>query len=158
MPNPEIPSAAFTFFKQATAPVGWEKLTTNNEHTLRVVAFGNTPGGTVNFTSVHINQPISGPISVSGAVGAVTLSNMGAHTHPSGGIPGSTITGRGNGGGSLQPLNSPVLTGFTPSPAVTGPAGGGGSHTHPLSATAVAATGSFQMDIKYVDIIHCRRN
>jgi microcystin-dependent protein len=116
-------------FAQTSAPTGWTKSTTHDNKALRVVNGTASSGGTVAFTSAFTSQ------SVSGTVGATTLTTaqIPAHTH--------TFNGSNTGGD----------TGFTGSgnlaPVASSSTGGGGSHTHSFTGTAI------NLAVQYVDVI-----
>jgi hypothetical protein len=55
-----IPSGTSMLFVQTAAPTGWTKSTTHNDKALRVVSGTASSGGTSAFSTVFINQGISG--------------------------------------------------------------------------------------------------
>ena len=130
-----FPAGTLMLFQQTSAPTGWTKQTTHDNKALRVVSGTAGSGGTTAFTTVFANQTPT----ISGSASATTLSTaqMPSHTHSvayggySSGQP-SLIGCSGNAGGT----NS-------------GATGGGGSHTHGLSATSSAIT----LNVQYVDLI-----
>ncbi|HAT1964751.1 TPA: hypothetical protein I8Z55_000362 [Legionella pneumophila] len=118
-------------FVQTSAPTGWTKDTVNNNNSaLRVVTGSASTGGTVDFTTAFTSQ------AVAGTVGNTTLteSQMPAHVHLNnfgGGVPvgsGASVT---VGGTALN----------------TGVTGGGNSHNHSFTGTAI------NLAVKYVDVI-----
>lgn len=131
-----FPSGTIMLFAQTSAPTGWTKnTTTNNNSALRVVTGSASTGGTVDFTTAFASQ------SVAGTNSGFTLTNseIPSHVHTNnfgGGVPvgsGASVTV----GGTL--LN-------------TGSTGGGGSHTHTFTGTAI------NLAVKYVDVIQASKN
>lgn len=134
----EIPAGTLMLFQQTAAPTGWTKQTTHNDKALRVVSGTAGSGGTSAFTTVFANQ------TPTISVGATTLSiaQIPSHTHLTPNRPdwtggGSTTNQFVNGGsGTVQ----------------TGATGGGGSHTHSGSSTAIT------LNVQYVDLIIASKN
>ena len=123
-------------FVQTSAPTGWTKDTTNyDNHAIRVVTGTASTGGSVNFTTAFVSQ------SVSGTVGATTLTTneMPSHTHPVGGTSPGAFTSNPNASG----WSSASRNGNTVSAAT----GGGGSHDHSFTGTAI------NLAVKYLDVI-----
>lgn len=161
-----IESGSSTLFYQASAPVGWTKLTGNNNIGIRITSgTGGGTGGTQSFTTCFSPVTMAGTGGGSGSIGAYTLSlsEISSHAHPSGGIAGPTASIRGNGNpqfplftGATQPS---LLGPISYSPTTTPSAGQGFSHTHPATSSGGAFTGnSFDMAIKYADVIVAQRN
>lgn len=153
-----LPKLTKMIFNESSAPTGWTQDTTTNDTTLRVV--NSSGGSTVNasrlsFSSVFTNRPFD--INSSGGdiggltIGATTLTsnNLPQHSHPYGDA-GCSITTYGKG--STYPMST--------CGNVTRSVGGGGSHTHPVSAGTFTATASEPLDfsIKYVSCIMCSLN
>jgi hypothetical protein len=133
---PGFPSGTAIIFAQTAAPTGWTKLTTHNDKALRVVSGTASPGGTVAFSTAFASKPVSG------TVGSTTLgtSEIPSHTHVMANA-GFTI----NPGGTNLARPSPATP---PNPAIpTGATGGGGSHNHTFSGTAI------DLAVQYVDVI-----
>ena len=123
-------------FGQTAAPTGWTKDTTNyNNSALRVVTGSAATGGTVDFTTAFASQ------TPAGTVGATTLTTtqIPSHTH--------TIGQAGCLGG-----NGYVSTTGSGATLNTGSTGGGGSHTHTFTGTAI------NLAVKYVDVIRATKN
>jgi len=155
-----IAGGSLVTFQQTSAPTSWTKQTTHDNKALRVVSGTATPGGSTAFTSVFASRTPAGSVSVSGGtVGNTTLSTpqIPSHTHP--------------GGASFNPAirlqefpDTPTPSYGAPgtiasSPASTGPAGGGGSHTHPFSVGSASFSGTaLDFAVAYVDIIICSKN
>lgn len=127
--QPAFPSGTRLAFQQTTAPTGWTKDTAAaiNDSILRLVTGTVGSGGSTAFSSFNGQS----------ATGATTLSTaqMPSHNHLhmiNGEIGGSTA------GWSLAPRYDLVY----PTAISTSSAGGGGSHTHPLTHS-----------IKYYDFV-----
>ena len=139
LPTVPVPFASGTamLFVQTSAPTGWTKSTTHDNKALRVVSGAASSGGSVAFTTAFALQ------SVAGTVGNTTLttSQIPSHYH-------TTISETFNvsGGGATVISNIGNLgsrTGFTQNE------GGGGSHTHTFTGTAI------NLAVQYVDVIIC---
>ncbi len=155
-----IASGSLMLFQQTSAPTGWTKQTTHNDKALRVVTGTATPGGSTVFTSVFASRTPAGTISVSGgSVGNTTLTTpeIPSHTH--------------GGGVSFSPGTRLITGPDTPNPAYTapgqaavnaastGPAGGGGAHSHPFSVGSASFSGTaLDFAVQYVDLIICSKN
>jgi hypothetical protein len=127
-------SGTAILFVQTSAPTGWTKSTTHNNKALRVVSGAASSGGSVAFTTAFASQ------SVSGTVGSTTLSTsqMPSHQH------NFTFT-IGTSGGQFGLIDS-GNTGSSGTPVVTA-TGGGGSHDHSFTGTAI------NLAVQYVDVI-----
>lgn len=135
--TPAFPSGTAMLFVQTSAPTGWTKSTTHDNKALRIVSGAASSGGSVAFTTAFASQ------SVAGTVGSTTLttSQIPSHSH-------NTISELyGVGGGGAQVLvnvgNLGSRVGFTQAE------GGGGSHTHTFTGTAI------NLAVQYVDVIIC---
>jgi hypothetical protein len=119
-------------FSQTNAPTGWTKSTTHNNKALRIVSGTVSSGGSVAFTTAFASQ------AVVGTVGDTTLSTaqMPSHFH------GNAYNSYGgvSGPGFYNPAYYPIL-------GNTSSTGGGGSHTHSFSGTAI------NLAVQYVDVI-----
>ncbi len=125
-----LPAGTTMLFAQTAAPTGWTKSTTHNNKALRVVSGTAGSGGTVAFTTAFAAaRALSG--STDGH--ALTIAEIPAHTHTQEIMGGGNIFASG--------------LGYTTTSAATGSAGGGGAHSHTLSA------GSVNLDVSYVDVI-----
>lgn len=129
-------SGTAMLFVQTSAPTGWTKSTTHNNKALRVVSGTASSGGTVAFTTAFASQ------AVSGTVGNTTLgiNEIPSHDHAVNrqGRPNGTT---GFGFLSSTNANTPAGTSFGASQ------GGGGSHNHTFSGTAI------DLAVQYVDVI-----
>jgi hypothetical protein len=126
--DPPFASGTATVFWQATSPLGWTKLTTHNDKTLRVTSgAGGGAGGANPFSSV-MAQTVTGNTTISG-------STMPSHNHTGGsniGYSGGAYwTGFDTGG--LGPLVYAVPSDYS---------GGGAAHNHPIT-----------MNVQYIDLI-----
>ena len=148
-----VPQNAVSIFYQSAAPTNWTKVTTHNNKTLRVVSgAGGGSGGTTQFTSVFPNStiPISLSGSVTGSVGNHTLSKpqLPTHTHGNGGSiglsPGAGDVSSGPGWSRTSPNTGGIAPGGV----------GGGSHSHPFSASSSFST-SLDLRVQYIDVILC---
>lgn len=138
-------SGTVMLFQQTSAPTGWTKQTTHNDKALRVVSGSTSSGGSVGFTTAFASQ------SVSGTVGSTTLSTsqMPSHSHTHDGLFVSSYTIYD---GDLD--GSHVATGYdkTTISGVINAEGGGGSHNHSFSGTAI------NMAVQYVDVIFATKD
>lgn len=147
---PSVPAGSVMLFYQAAAPTGWTQVTSLNDYALRLVSgTGGTTGGTTAYSTVFSNQTPT--ISVSGSVGATTLSTaqMPSHDHT---VDGGGLTG-GNTGGyygedTNQQKNNAAQT--------TSAQGGGGSHTHSFSGSGSSSV--ITLNVRYANIIICTKN
>lgn len=157
MATPSIPSASIALFKQTSSPPGWTKLTSDDDCALRITSGTVGSGGTRGFSTVFTNVSLS-----SSEVVAVTSLSAGSVAAKS---PTHTHTGTQNWG-SFTPGGGPPGSGFNKLPYYLGStngAGGSFGHTHsvPVPATlstGFTASGSFDMTVKYVDVIVAQRN
>jgi hypothetical protein len=131
-----IPAGTAMLFQQTSAPTGWTKVTTHDNKALRVVSGAVSSGGSVAFTSAFASQ------AVSGSVGSTTLTTneMPSHTH--------TNPLRSTGG----TISASSVKGQTASFGATNATGGGGSHNHTFSGTAI------NLAVQYVDVIIATKN
>lgn len=143
-----FPAGTAMLFAQTSAPTGWTKLTTHDNKALRVVSGTASSGGSVAFTTAFASQGVSGTVgdttlstsqipshnhtfSVSGNTNLVTTFNQGAsNTH---------------GAQSGNNYNGAQIT-FSGS-GTTASSGGGASHNHSFSGTAI------NLAVQYVDVI-----
>ena len=151
-----VPQSAVSIFYQSAAPTNWTKLTTHNNKTLRVVSGdGGGSGGTTEFTSVFPNSTI--PFSLSGSV----TGSVGNHTLSTPELP---VNSNDNGGsiglspGAGDVSSGPGWTRISPNTGGIAPGGvGGGSHSHPFSASSSFST-SLDLRVQYIDVIICSFN
>lgn len=129
-----IPAGTVMMFVQTAAPTGWTKDTTHNNKALRVVNGTASSGGSLAFTTAF------GSRTPSGTVGATTLTTaqMPSHTHSAverGGSYSYCLIAQSSGYGTTAGLTT------------SGATGGGGSHTHSFSGSAI------DFSVQYVDVI-----
>lgn len=142
-------------FYQSSAPTGWVRLFTSafDGSAIRVRnSNGSGSGGSDFFTNVLNSKSISGNTNAnfSGSLQNYTLTTqqIPAHAH---GIsyygPGLTYTGSYAKG--LNPSGSLAATGDT---------GGGGSHSHGITVNSISGpySGSWNLSVKYIDVIACK--
>lgn len=143
-------SGTLMLFQQTSAPTGWTKQTTHDNKALRVVSGTATSGGTTPFSSVFTNQAVTTSVSVSGTIGATTLSlaQIPSHSHGSGysGYDRPPVTDIESGSQSNRASGD------------TGSSGGGGSHTHSFSGTGSGTSSSITLNVQYVDLIIARKD
>jgi hypothetical protein len=130
-----IPSGTVMLFVQTAAPTGFTKSTTHNNKALRVVSGTASSGGSIAFTTAFASQ------SVAGTVGnhTLTTAQIPSHNH--------TISAHtGNNNEAIARVMGILrnATNITPS---TDSTGGGGSHNHSFSGTAI------NLAVQYVDVI-----
>ena len=141
--SPSIPSGVSILFYEASAPLGWTKVTTQDNKALRVVSgTGGVTGGSTPFTSVFTSRNVSGTV----ANASLNTSQIPSHTHSLYSSFGGSIIGGGTrylgdsgGGGSFG----------TPS---SGSEGGNGSHNHGFVGTTL------DFAVQYIDIIIARKD
>ena len=134
-----FPSGTVLLFYQSAAPTGWTQVTTAglDDSALRITtSTGGSTGGTTAFSTVFANQ------TPTITVGSTTLSSaqIPSHTHTCGPVSGGTYFAYGSSGPALDISGN------------TGATGGGGSHNHTGSSTAVT------LNVKYVNVILCSKN
>ena len=145
-----FPSGTNMLFVQTSAPTGWVKSTAHDNKALRVVSGTAGAGGSATFTNAFGTPSVSGSVSLSGSVGATTLTTaqMPSHTHNiQDGQDGFSRDGvfivDGNGvfrGGLVQAT------------------GGGASHTHSFSGSSTLSGASTAINVQYVDVIICTKS
>ena len=150
-----FPAGTQMLFVQAAAPTGWTKQTTVNDATVRIVsgATGGTTGGSVAFSTAFVAGKT---ITLSGNVGATTLSSTMIPNHVHNTLSRLGYTGSKNG---RAPAASEILSDTQKVYSETmyngcGWSGGCGndSHTHSLSGAATV-----DLSVKYVDVILCKK-
>ena len=136
----DIPSGSAMVFFQTAAPSGWTKSTSNNDKALRVVSGdGGGTGGSVAFETAFASQ------SVAGTVGDTTLatSQIPSHTHA---IYASQVGASGGANYTTYGASGAAAT------SATAATGGGGSHTHSFTGTAI------DLDVQYINVIVCTKD
>lgn len=138
-----FPAGTAVLFAQTAAPTGWTKSTTHDDKVLRVVSGAAGSGGTTAFSTVFTSR------SASGTVGSTTLteSQIPSHRHILRTFPGS-------GSASTLSVNASIgsaTSSFTSRDVLTD-TGGGGSHTHSFTGSAM------DFAVQYVDVIIATKN
>jgi len=135
LPSVPAPFASGTamLFVQTSAPTGWTKSTAHDNNALRIVSGAASSGGSVAFTTAFASQAVSGVVGDT----TLTINQIPAHTH-------SYTYYRGPAQGettSASQLANTLVNG------TTGSTGGGLSHTHTFTGTAI------NLAVSYVDVI-----
>lgn len=130
-----IPSGTAMLFIQTSAPTGWTKSTAHNNKALRVVSGTAASGGSVDFTTAFASQAVSGNVGNT----TLTIDQIPSHTHTINKF--TTNSQRGDSG----ELNS--FSGYLNGTATSNAVGGGQSHTHTFTGTAI------NLAVSYVDAI-----
>lgn len=130
-------------FVQTAAPTGWTKSTAHDNKALRIVSGTASSGGSVAFTTAFASQ------GVSGTVGSTTLatSQIPSHNHTI-----NSRTGGNKGSGFYAPIIAVTEANTTSSAFSTTSTGGGGSHDHSFTGTAI------NLAVQYVDVIIATKN
>jgi len=154
-------SGTTLLFYQAAAPTGWTQVTTHNNKALRVVSStGGGSGGSVAFTTAFASQTPAGSVSVSGSVGAYTLTTneIPSHSHSISNYStqyiadvtsGGNIASTAGGSGPWQ-SNAPFATS-------TGSSGLSNSHSHSFSGSGSFTGTAINLAVQYIDIIICSK-
>jgi hypothetical protein len=147
-----FPSGTKMLFGQTTAPTGWTKITTNNDAALRIVSGTVGSGGSSGLSTALATPSVTGTISGSTGSHTLSTSQMPSHTHTQNAAyydqnantisPNKLQAYRASG----QSANTYTIANYTSSST-----GGGGSHSHSLSATFSGGTAA--INVKYVDVI-----
>lgn len=153
----EFPSGTRMIFQQTAAPTGWTKETSSTftNAALRIVSGTVGTGGTIGWGTVFSStRTVSVSVSNTtdtGTVGNTTLTTaqMPTHTHTySGGLQSNTTAT-----GAADRINN--LTGTTAPSGTTTSNGSSNSHTHSLTMNSHThtASGTVDLDVKYVEFI-----
>ncbi|SFN37226.1 hypothetical protein SAMN05216386_0694 [Nitrosospira briensis] len=132
-----IPQGTVMSFFQAAAPTGWTQVTAHNNKAVRIVnGAGGGSGGSVEFTTAFGPQAVTGWNSAT----TLTIAQIPSHNH-------QIYIGNGTPGTPARPDytnldgNNPVALAYTEYQ------GGGGSHNHIFTGTAINLT------VQYIDMI-----
>lgn len=135
-------------FQQTAAPTGWTKQTTHNDKALRVVTGSAGSGGSSAFSTAMATPAVTGTIAGSTGSHTLTTAEMPSHQHP---LKRAQTGGSTYGSIAIQPnMRTNQLYASSASQG-TNAAGGGGSHSHSLSATF--SGGAAAINVEYVDLI-----
>lgn len=135
-------------FWQTSAPTGWTKDTANNDKALRVVSGSASTGGSVAFTTAFASQSVAGTIGGT----AITINQMPLHGHPVRLSIDPNNDSHEQGGLMVSENDQTNFSAFTGTPAQTagqqiGGTGGGATHDHSFTGTAI------NLAVSYVDVI-----
>ena len=128
-------------FGQTAAPTGWTKITTDDDAALRIVSGTVGSGGSSGLSTALATPTVTGTIAGSTGSHTLSIAEMPSHNHSA--YRYNTESNRWavsyvNSGGATT--NAAILN-----------TGGGGSHSHSLSATF--SGGVAAINVKYVDAI-----
>lgn len=138
-----LPRGSTLLFYQSSAPLGWTKITTQNDKAIRVVSgSGGVSGGTNSFSTVMAQTTVGNTTLTLSQLPTGIVSTIGNS------IPVST-TGVGNQGGGGATNNTPFNSGgwSNGGPSVTSNNTSGTSHNHTIT-----------MSIQYIDVIIASKN
>ena len=151
---PSFPSGTVMLFVQTSAPTGWTKSTAHDNKALRLVSGTAGSGGSAAFTTAFGTPSVSGSVSLSGTVGATTLSTaqLASHSHN---VPFYSS----NGEGPVQIIGSRINS-FSPGALniSSGAAGSNSSHTHGFSGSGSLSSATAAINVQYVDVIIATKN
>lgn len=163
---PAFDSGTTMLFVQSTAPTGWTKSTTHDNKALRVVSGTAGSGGSAAFTTAFGTPSVSGSVSLSGTVGATTLTiaQIPGHRHNTAidGLPGTSSGYQAQAGrttyssanGGYEGYYARGVADSTEANASTSSTtGGGGSHTHSFSGSGSLSGATAAINVQYVDAI-----
>ena len=145
-----FPSGTNMLFVQTSAPTGWVKSTAHDNKALRVVSGTAGAGGSATFTNAFGTPSVSGSVSLSGSVGATTLTiaQIPSHAHNI----QDTDDGFGQDGVFITDGNGVYRSGIAQA------TGGGASHTHSFSGSSTLSGASTAINVQYVDVIICTKS
>lgn len=159
--DPVFPAGTITCFFQANAPVGWTKITSQDNSTLRIVSGnGGGTGGTTPFSQAFTTYALSGTanyssVTWSGAAGdsVISIAETASHSH--------TVRARG-GSAPTSFLGTPFSGETSFANLTTSAAGSNSSHSHSvtgnLAGISPVSMNSVDLSVRYVDFILCQRN
>ena len=143
-----FPSGTAMVFAQTSAPTGWTKSTTHNDKALRLVSGTAGSGGSSAFTTAFGTPSVSGSVSLSGSVGATTLTTaqLASHNHA---VP-HTYSSNAD---APSIFISSTRYYSAPSSAGTSSTGSNSSHDHSFSGSGSLSSASAAISVAYVDVI-----
>lgn len=139
-------------FQQTSAPLGWTKDTSHDEHVLKVVSGDVSSGGSLDFTAVFTTHEIEGDVEGH----ELTVAEMPAHRHHLFVDDQKGSTSNSSVGANTQAYEGwlvndvgYIIQGTSGNPTVgrSAEVGGGDPHTHEFTG------GDIELDVKYVDVI-----
>lgn len=144
-----FPGGTAMLFQQSSAPTGWTKQTTHNDKALRIVSGTVGSGGSAAFTTAFGTPAVTGSVSLSGSVGATTLSTaqLASHNHAIIRNPSTSC------GGPARPYVSIQTYYHAPASFSTESTGSNASHTHSFSGSGSLSSASADISVAYVDVI-----
>jgi hypothetical protein len=151
-----LASGVKVLYYEATAPVGWTKVTSHNDKCLRVVSgTGGGSGGSVGFTTAFTSRTPSGSVSGSNSGGSVSNTTLTTAQIPSHDHNFNFYTNEWNSGTAGDRC---LATNQGAAVYNTLDTGGGGAHNH--SFTNPSWSGSFSgsamnFAVQYIDMILC---
>lgn len=152
--NAMIPSGTKMLFNQSAAPTGWTKQTGVDNAALRVVS-GTTGGGTGGSIAFSTLFATGKAVSLSGNVGATTLTTAQMPSHKHKIAHTQSYYYSSTGADALFSTTYSAKDNNYPDAAVNilNNTGSSSSHTHTLSGTA-----SIALNVKYTDVIICKKD
>jgi hypothetical protein len=163
--EPEYYGSTMLFY-QATAPVGWTQVTSNNNIGLRLVTgvTGGTVGGTSDFTTVYPGTTItfSGTIAgtAAGTTGATSLTSpqIPVHSHP-GSLVAQYSPYPSGARVTVPPSAQPTLQAAAYGQQSSTSGGPSSSHSHTTPAVpSLTLTISKNRGIRYANVILATRD
>ena len=144
-----FPAGTAMVFAQTSAPTGWTKSTTHDNKALRLVSGTAGSGGSAAFTTAFGTPAVTGSVSLSGSVGATTLSTaqLASHNHQYVYNPSATC-----GGTSRLRFSGSTYYHSTGTMTVTS-TGSNASHDHSFSGSGSLSSASASISVAYVDVI-----
>ncbi len=140
----EFPTGTIMLFSNTTAPAGWTKILTNNQHAIRITSgTAGTVAGTVNFTTAFNNTRTTTSVGLTTQGTALTIAQMPAHTH---GVSASLL-----GGGVTRAEGSNQAEAGTFN---TGSRGSSQSHNHSINSHSHTSN----LEVKYVNYIEASKD
>lgn len=152
----EIPSGSITLMHVNTAPPGWVKTDTNNDHILRLVTGSAGSGGTVDFSSFAVTYATT-ITATTRTISSVTLTGaeLPYHRHQyNRAFDSSSVKAN-----TTPPVTRTVMRADT---AITnrtsGSNGSSVAHIHSLApGVTFSPDGDLDMRVKYVDVLLVQR-
>ena len=141
-----FPSGTAMLFAQTSAPTGWTKSTAHDNKALRLVSGTAGSGGSAAFTTAFGTPTVTGSVSLSGSVGATTLTTaqLASHSH----TVSTRVSGGGGGGAALGNYSETSVYNIG-----TTSTGSNSSHDHSFSGSGSLSSASAAINVAYVDVI-----